>query len=176
MIATPNRTFFGKELVNWAITRLDEEAEHYFVTNKIFTIPWNQHLVDYSVMAHPMQPSFPITEFGSLKEGNWYIKLGRTTGVATGVWNGALACCNGKERYKIQDHDGRGIDLNGYNRGVCNSKQHGGGGNHASRVPSLIMAILAHLSWSTKLASVVSSMDVLPVSSTAIGASQMLVW
>lgn len=88
VIATSGKAVLGKRLMDWALIRLDEEAEQYF------SIPWNQHPVDYGVVAHPMQPGFPITEFGSLREGNWYTKLGRTTGVTTGVCNGALACCN----------------------------------------------------------------------------------
>lgn len=111
VIATSGKAVLGKRLMDWALIRLDEETEQYFSTNKMFSIPWIQYQVDYGVVAHSMQPGFPITEFGSLKEGNWYTKLGRTTSVTTGVCNGALACCNWKEWYKIQnDYSVQGID------------------------------------------------------------------
>ncbi|OJJ88620.1 uncharacterized protein ASPGLDRAFT_22120 [Aspergillus glaucus CBS 516.65] len=110
VIATSGKAVLGKWLMDWALIRLDEETEQYFSTNKMFSIPWIQYPVDYGVVAHPMQPGFPITEFGSLKEGNWYTKLGRTSSVTTGHKGEALreqTCFadNGDSGSFVLDHD-----------------------------------------------------------------------
>lgn len=59
----------------------------------------------------PYPEGSPLTQFGSLEKGKYYIKLGRTTGVTSGLCNGALACCNWTGRNAVRyDHNGKEIE------------------------------------------------------------------
>ena len=59
----------------------------------------------------PPPEECPLTAFDPLEKGKYYIKLGRTTGVTSGLCNGALACCNWTGRNAVRyDHNGKEIE------------------------------------------------------------------
>jgi hypothetical protein len=60
----------------------------------------------------PVPEGAPLSEFGDLEKDQYYLKIGRSTGVTAGICHGALACCNwkGKDRVRYQ-HDGQQVEL-----------------------------------------------------------------
>jgi len=55
--------------MNWALIRLDEEAQNFFPPNKIFAVTGDPFSSRYCAIADPVPPGFPIVRFNSLKKG-----------------------------------------------------------------------------------------------------------
>lgn len=112
--AISGKALLGRRLMDWAFVQLNETAtDAFFKPNVMFPVPPDQMPWLYSSdLGFPVPEGTPLTEFGNLKEGNFYLKMGRTTGVTAGICNGTLACCNweGKERVRFQ-HDGQQVKL-----------------------------------------------------------------
>lgn len=108
------KALMGRKLMDWAFVRLNETtAETFFKPNLMFPVPPDQMPWMYSPdLGLPVPEGTPLLEFGDLKEGTFYYKSGRSTGVTAGICNGTLACCNweGKDRVRFQ-HDGQQVDL-----------------------------------------------------------------
>lgn len=112
--AISGKALMGKRLMDWAFVRLSETAaDAFFKLNVMFPVPPDQMPWLYaSDLGLPVPEGTPLTEFGNLEEGNFYFKMGRSTGVTAGICNGALACCNweGKDCVRFQ-HDGQQVNL-----------------------------------------------------------------
>lgn len=112
--AASGKAILERRLMDWAFIQLtDTAAENFFGPNLMIPVPPDQmpHLYDPN-MGLPAADGIPLTEFGRLEKDQYYVKLGRSTGVTAGVCHGALACCNwkGKNRTRYQ-HDGQQIEL-----------------------------------------------------------------
>lgn len=112
--ATSGKAILGKRLVDWAFVELtDEAAESSFKPNIMFQVSAEHRPEEYNPTLGLLLPEGrPLTEFGTLKKGGYYLKLGLSTGVTGGICHGALACCNwsGKDR-QCYDHNGREFEL-----------------------------------------------------------------
>ncbi|CAG7931519.1 unnamed protein product [Penicillium olsonii] len=98
----------GKRVLDWAFVELTPEMEQlYFKPNLMPDIPKDQEPDRSCEFPHggglpPLQPGYPLTDFGDFTEGRWYFKYGRTTGVTGGICNGSKALCNWKgSRYTV---------------------------------------------------------------------------
>ena len=111
--AASGKAILGKRLMDWAFVQLTDTAEeNFFRPNIMFPVPPDQmpHIYD-SNMGLPAAEGVPVTEFGRLEKDQYYLKLGRSTGVTAGICHGALACCNwkGKDGVRYQ-HDGQRLE------------------------------------------------------------------
>lgn len=108
------KAVLGRRIMDWAFVGLTEEAaERFFGPNKMFAVPDDQAPKKYdSSLGPPIPEGTPLTEFGSLEKGKYYLKLGRSTGVTAGICNGALACCSWTGRNtRRYDHNGKPVDV-----------------------------------------------------------------
>ncbi|KAJ5185541.1 hypothetical protein N7472_010381 [Penicillium cf. griseofulvum] len=95
----------GGHVMDWAFVQMSKDAEpKFFRPNFMPSVPKKYQPEKWS----PSQNSAiwlgkkPLSEFGSLKDGDWCYKKGRTSGFTAGVVNGPKAYCkwNGpKVRY-----------------------------------------------------------------------------
>lgn len=111
--AASGKAILGKRLMDWAFVELsDTAAEMFFRPNVMFPVPPDQlpQLYDPDLRI-PVPAGTPLTEIGGLEKDQYYLKLGRSTGVTAGICHGALACCNwkGKDRVRYQ-HDGQQVE------------------------------------------------------------------
>ena len=111
--AASGKAILGKRLMDWAFVQLTDTAEEkFFRPNIMFPVPPDQmpHIYDPN-MGLPAAEGVPVTEFGRLEKDQYYLKLGRSTGVTAGICHGALACCNwkGKDGVRYQ-HDGQRLE------------------------------------------------------------------
>ena len=58
---------------------------------------------------NPVEPEFPIQGFSKVQKGQWYFKIGRTTGITTGVCNGTQTTFRLKDDQVHVLHDKAGI-------------------------------------------------------------------
>ena len=108
------QSILGRRIMDWAFVELpDEAAKEYFKPNKMFHAPPGNmpHLSDIS-FGVPITEGKLLNQVGQLEKDQFYLKLGRSTGVTAGICNGALACCNwqGRDRARLQ-HDGQQVAL-----------------------------------------------------------------
>ena len=113
VMVTSGKAILGKKISDWAFIKLDGTASHYFKPNKMFAVPEEHQPRRYDPnLGRPLPEGSPLTEFGTLERGGYYVKLGRSTGVTAGICHGALACCHwtGSNRLRF-DHNGRKTEL-----------------------------------------------------------------
>lgn len=93
VVATSGKTLLGKRVIDWAFVRLGDEAAKFFEPNKMSPAP-EEHLPErYEPNFELLLPKGrPLTEFGTLEKGAYYVKNGRSTGVTGGICHGTLAC------------------------------------------------------------------------------------
>ncbi|EAW19981.1 uncharacterized protein NFIA_096010 [Aspergillus fischeri NRRL 181] len=113
--ATSGKATLGKRISDWAFVEMNDAAiEKFFRPNRMFPVRDDQQPGRYK--AGPagvyLAPSAgePLTDFGPLVKGDVYFKMGRTTGVTTGVCHGTLAICRWKDCIRY-DHIGNKNDL-----------------------------------------------------------------
>ncbi|KAJ5343644.1 hypothetical protein MYU51_021811 [Penicillium brevicompactum] len=92
----------GKEVrdgrvMNWAFVELSKDAEKFFGPNYMPSVPYEWEPYHWDPSRLPplvLSSGEPLKEFVSLKEGDYCLKKGRSTGLAAGVVNGPKAYCN----------------------------------------------------------------------------------
>lgn len=112
--AASGKDILGGRLMDWAFIQLtDTASKKFFGPNTMFPVPSNQmpHLYGPN-LGFPLPEETPLTEFGRLMKDRYYTKLGRSTGVTSGICHGALACCNwkGKDRISYRE-DGQQVEV-----------------------------------------------------------------
>lgn len=112
--AASGKAILGGRFMDWAFIQPTETAARkFFGPNTMFPVPSNQMPYLYGAnLGFPLPEETPLTEFGRLEKDRYYTKLGRSTGVTSGICHGALACCNWKEKYHIRyQHDGQQVEV-----------------------------------------------------------------
>ncbi|KAJ5885111.1 hypothetical protein N7495_009621 [Penicillium taxi] len=100
------------KLLDWAFVELSPKAEaKHFKPNLMFEIPGSHQASSYiRNQPYTVPAGFPITEFGSLKLGDYGVKLGRSTGLSAGVVNGTKGIYNWKTTSKARyDQHGNSV-------------------------------------------------------------------
>ncbi|GIC91428.1 uncharacterized protein Aud_007871 [Aspergillus udagawae] len=103
--ATSGKAILGKRISDWAFVQMNDAAiEKFFRPNHMFPVREDQQPGRYKA-GESLAPSAgeTLTDFGPLVEGDVYFKMGRTTGVTTGVCHGTRAICHWKDsiRYDL---------------------------------------------------------------------------
>ncbi|GIK04965.1 hypothetical protein Aspvir_009064 [Aspergillus viridinutans] len=110
--ATSGKAILGKRISDWAFVQMNDAAiEKFFRPNRMFPVRDNQQPGRYKA-GESLAPSAgeTLTDSGPLVEGDVYFKMGRTTGVTTGVCHGTRAICHWKDSIRY-DHIGNENDL-----------------------------------------------------------------
>ncbi|KAJ5345683.1 hypothetical protein N7452_003687 [Penicillium brevicompactum] len=92
----------GKEVrdgrvMDWAFVELSKDAEKFFEPNYMPSVPYEcepYHWGPSHVPPLVLTNGDPLEEFVSLKDGDYCLKKGRSTGLTAGVVNGPKAYCN----------------------------------------------------------------------------------
>ncbi|KAJ5473527.1 hypothetical protein N7475_003093 [Penicillium sp. IBT 31633x] len=114
VLLASGHSILGNRAMDWAVVRLTTEAENrFFKPNRMCEIPRTQkpkNSPDNETASFVLQQGTPLVGFGSLQEGRYCVKKGRTTDVTGGVCNGPKSCCNWSSCPVRYDSDGNAID------------------------------------------------------------------
>ncbi|KAJ5540499.1 hypothetical protein N7494_005575 [Penicillium frequentans] len=98
VLVTSGASVLGDALMDWVFIEVSKEIENqYFHQNyemqRVFTL----------------STGFPIDTFSSLRSGEYCAKIGRTTGVTSGICHGAQAICNWEDITVRFTHEGEEV-------------------------------------------------------------------
>ncbi|KAI9368745.1 hypothetical protein BJX61DRAFT_522498 [Aspergillus egyptiacus] len=99
-LASSGRTIADNKIADWALIELDAETlkgDSSNHVNKMPFIPTTLRSFDPTIpgsTSRPCEEGEVLTEFGTLREGSWYCKTGRTTHLTAGICNGVSTYCN----------------------------------------------------------------------------------
>ncbi|OJJ45351.1 hypothetical protein ASPZODRAFT_133998 [Penicilliopsis zonata CBS 506.65] len=117
VLLTSGKTLLGNKMMDWAFVELSKDVEDkYFRPNQMFPVAANMmprlFRRELGSLGGVIAPGgSKLTEFGSLVEGQYCTKRGRTTDITAGICNGPKAFCNwSKSQLARYDHDGNPID------------------------------------------------------------------
>ena len=98
--AMSGKAILGNKIMDWAFVRLVEPAaESFFRPNAIFPVPPDQMSSLYNPeLAIPVPEGTPLAKFGDLEKGQYYLKLGRSTGITLEYATAHLHAATGRVR------------------------------------------------------------------------------
>ncbi|OQD67232.1 hypothetical protein PENDEC_c041G01999 [Penicillium decumbens] len=112
LVLASGKPLLGTRMMDWAFVRVSEPGRKFFGPNLMFDIPEYAKTGKYIKNVVPWRPDTVIEELGALQDGQFCTKIGRTTGVTSGICNGPKAICNwGTTRW---NEHGDAMDLSTY--------------------------------------------------------------
>ncbi|KAJ5936233.1 hypothetical protein N7454_005531 [Penicillium verhagenii] len=114
LLVTSGKSILGDRLTDWAFVKISEEAEMAFGPNSMLAVPSTLDPANYQEVADTggtINEGELINEFGSLTDGQFCTKIGRTTKVTSGVCQGLTATCSWRADEVRYDHDDRAVHL-----------------------------------------------------------------
>jgi hypothetical protein len=114
VLVSSGNVLFNNRIVDWAFVELDDQvADAIFQANKMPDIPASKRPNQYGLSGSLMiSTGQPLTEFGELVKGEYYFKVGRTTGLTTGICNGVKTHCHWDDDERVRyDERGNQVDM-----------------------------------------------------------------
>ncbi|KAN0079695.1 hypothetical protein V8E54_004909 [Elaphomyces granulatus] len=102
----------GNRILDWAFIELTSTATENFSVNKLPEISREKRPEMYGKSGNGLL----LDQFGELRKGDYFLKVGRSTEVTAGICNGALAYCNWDDtgdRVRYDAHGNAVMDLMG---------------------------------------------------------------
>ncbi|KAJ5126303.1 hypothetical protein N7526_008480 [Penicillium atrosanguineum] len=112
LVLASGEAMLNMRMMDWAFVRVSEHGRKLFGPNIMFDIPENAQPWKYKSVA-PWRPGTIIEEFGFLQDGQFCTKVGRTSGVTSGICHGPRAVCNWHSATRWNEN-GDAMDLNVY--------------------------------------------------------------
>lgn len=96
VLVSSGKAVVDRKIGDWAFVGLNGEAFNNDTSRHINCmpgIPLSEHPVKFGLGYNTADEGTVLKQFGTIEEGRWYCKVGRTTGLTAGVCSGLYAYC-----------------------------------------------------------------------------------